>query len=209
MTFYQNLSYNDNVVTGTPKRRLDREAVLSAAEAFLDERGAEALTMTALAGVLGVKVSSLYNHVTSLEALKGELQNRAMRELGVLLRNQAMGKTGDRGLRDLAHTLREFARAHPGRYGLAMSETHDQESFLEASADATAAFGAIIASYGIDDVSLDFQVSAFAALHGVVVLDNANFLTDPIDGDRVFGTVLDLVVGLLRDAAPSSEALAG
>jgi AcrR family transcriptional regulator len=209
LTFDKTLSYNHDVATETPKRRLDRGAVLSAAEAFLDERGAEALSMTALAGVLGVKVSSLYNHVPSLEALKGELQNRAMHDLGVLLRNQAMGKTGERGLRDLAHTLRDFARTHPGRYSLAMSEPHDQASFLVASTDATAAFGAIIASYGIDDVSLDFQVSAFAALHGVVVLDNAGFLNAPLDGDRVFATVLDVVVGLLRDAAPGPEVLAG
>jgi AcrR family transcriptional regulator len=197
------------VVSELPRRRLDRSAVLHAAETLVDREGPDALTMTALAGVLGVKASSLYNHVPSLEALRGELQNRAMRELGVLLRNEAMGKTGDRGLRALAHVLREFACTHPGRYGLAMSEPHDREAFQEASGDAMAAFAAIIGSYGIDDVSLDFQVSAFAALHGVIVLENAGFLSGGLDGDRIFETVLHLVVALLRDAAPPPEALAG
>lgn len=182
--------------------------MLEAAEACLDRRGPHALTMTALAGELGVKVSSLYNHVTSLEALRGELQNRAMRELGVRLRNEAMGKTGERGLRALAHVLRGFASAHPGRYALAMSAAHDRDAFREASADATAAFAAIIGSYGIKDLSLDWQVSAFAALHGAVVLDNAGFLTDPLDGDRVFETVLDQVVAML-DQAALPAALAG
>src|SRR5215469_453320 len=140
--------------TETHRRRLDRTAVLAAAEILVDKQGPDALTMTALAGDLGVKVSSLYNHVPSLEALRGELQNRAMHELGVLLRNEAMGKTGDRGLRALAHVLRDFARTHPGRYGLATREPHDQAEFAEASTDATAAFAAIIGSYGINDISL-------------------------------------------------------
>lgn len=196
------------MVAATPRRRLDRSAVLAAAEDFLDGEGPDALTMTALAAALGVKVSSLYNHVPSLEALRGELQNRAMRDLGVRLRNEAMGKTGERALRALAHVLRDFACAHPGRYDLAMSAAHDRESFQEASQDAMAAFAAIIGSYGIDDLSLDLQVSAFAALHGAIVLDNAGFLTGPLDGDRIFETVLDQVVAMLDQAAPP-EALAG
>lgn len=197
------------MVSPRPRRRLDRSAVLAAADAIVDGEGPAALTMTALAGSLGVRVSSLYNHVPSLEALRGELQNRAMHDLGVLLRTEAMGKTGERGLRALAHTLRAFSSAHPGRYGLAMAEPYDRDAFAQASGDAAAAFAAIIASYGIDDASLDFQVSAFAGLHGVLVLDNAGFLGAALDGDRIFETVLDMVVGLLRDAVPPSEALAG
>lgn len=185
------------------RRRLDKERVLSAAEAIVDRDGATALTMTALAGELGVKVSSLYNHVPSLDALRGELQNRAMAELGVLLRNQAMGRTGERGLRALAAVMRDFARSHPGRYELAMSQPHDRAAFTEASVDAQAALGAIIASYDIDDASLEIQVSAFAALHGVVSLENAGFLDDVVDADRVFEVVLGLVVDLLRTLEPS------
>jgi AcrR family transcriptional regulator len=158
--------------------------------------------MTALAGQLGVRVSSLYNHVPSLEGLRGELQNRAMYELGAALRNEAMGKTGERGLRALAQTLRAFARAYPGRYELAMSEPHDRGSFADASANAGAALAAIIASYGIADASLDFQVSAFAALHGVVVLENNGFFGGNLDPDRIYEVVLGLVVDLLASAAP-------
>jgi len=186
----------------TSRRRLDREQVLSGAESIVDRDGAAGLTMTALANEIGVKVSSLYNHVPNLEGLRGELQNRAMFDLGVELRNVAMGKTGERGTRALAHTLRAFARAHPGRYGLAMSEPHDRDSFTEAGADAGAALGAIIASYGIDDVSLDFQVGAFAALHGVVVLENTGFFGGVLDANRIYELVLGLVVDLLSEAAP-------
>ena len=191
------------------KKRVDRAAVLVAAEVIVDRDGTAALTMSALARELGLQVSSLYNHVPSLEALRGELQNRAMRDLGVELRNEAMGKTGERGLRALAHCLRAFAGAHPGRYGLAMSEPFDREGFAAASQDCMAAFAAIIASYGVDDPSLEFQVSAFAALHGVVVLDNAGFLAPVFDADHIFETVLDQVVELMRSAALTGGRKAG
>ena len=202
------------MATDPGRRRLDRLTVLAAAEALADRHGPAALTMTALAGDLGVKVSSLYNHVASLDALRGELQNRTMRELGGLLRNEAMGKTGEGGLRALARVLRDFARDHPGRYGLAMGRALDPDAFRQASADAMSAFAAIIASYGIDDASLDFQVSAFAALHGVIVLENAGFLTRDLDGNRIFETVLTMVVALIGTATPDrladpAEARAG
>ncbi|HMC38532.1 MAG TPA: TetR/AcrR family transcriptional regulator [Acidimicrobiales bacterium] len=196
------------MVTQLQRRRLDRDTVLAAAEGLVDQEGPDALTMTALAGVLGVKASSLYNHVPSLEALRGELQHRAMRELGVLLRNEAMGKTGEGGLRALAHVLRDYGRSHPGRYGLAMTGSLDPDAFRAASTDATAAFAAIIQSYGIEDLSLDFQVSVFSALHGVIVLDTAGFFQGGLDGEHIFEIVLDMVVGSLADAAPD-QALAG
>ena len=191
--------------TEQARRRLDREAVLSAAETIVDRNGAEALSMTALATELGVKVSSLYNHVSSLEALRGELQNRAMSEMGILLGNEAMGKTGERGIRALARVMRNFGRTHPGRYELAMTRTHDQPGFAEASVHAQAALTAIIGSYGIDDASLEFLVSAFAALHGVVALENAGFLDGVVDADRVFEVVLGMVVALLQTAAPPEK----
>ena len=187
------------------RRRLDRATVLSAAEELVDAEGPGALTMTTLAARLGVRPSSLYNHVHSLEELEGELQNRAMRQLGVALRKEAMGRSGEGGLRALAHALREFALAHPARYDMAMRASHDREGFAAAAEDSTAAFAAIIRSYGVEDLSLDLQLSAFAALHGVLELENAGFLAPPLDADRIFATVLDMVVGLLDDT--SSDAL--
>jgi AcrR family transcriptional regulator len=193
------------MATEAPRRRHDREQVLSAAEAIVDRDGASGLTMTALANQLGVKVSSLYNHVPSLDGLRGELQNRALLELGTELRDEAMGKTGEKGLRALAHKLRAFALKYPGRYALAMSEPHDRHSYLAASTNAGAGLAAIIASYGIDgvvDEALHLQISAFAALHGVITLEQNGFFTGNLDADRSYELVLGLVVDLLADAVP-------
>lgn len=49
--------------------RLNRDAVLRAAQAVIDERGLDACTMRAVAAELGVEAMSLYWHVPNKEAL--------------------------------------------------------------------------------------------------------------------------------------------
>jgi len=186
----------------TVRQRLDREQVLATAEALVDRDGWRALTMTALASELGVKVPSLYNHVPNLEALRGELQNRALRELGTRLNHKAMGRTGEKAMRALAEGFRRFAHEHPGRYDLAMQAPVDADGFAAASADAGAALRAVIRSYGIADESLELQISAFAALHGVVTLEHAGFFPSIIDTERIYEQVLDVVLNLFERAAP-------
>ena len=190
------------------RKRLDREQVLLAAEALVDRDGWRELTMTKLANELGVKVPSLYNHVPNLEALRGQLQCRTLRELGAALNRKAMGRSGETAMRALAETFRRFANEHPARYDLAMQAPVDQEEFTAATADAAAAMAAIIRSYGIDDASFELQLGAFSALHGVLTLEHAGFFPPFIDTERVFERVLEIVLVLLDDAAPD-EARAG
>jgi AcrR family transcriptional regulator len=191
-----------------PHRRLDHEQVLAAAEGLVDRGGWADLTMTALASELGVKVPSLYNHVESLEALRGELQSRTLRALGSALNRKALGRTGEPALRALAATLRRFANEYPHRYDLAMQAPVDEDEFVAATADAGAAMAAVVRSYGIDDASFELQLSAFAALHGVLVLEHAGFFPASIDTDRVFELVLESVLTMLDRAVPDEE-LAG
>jgi AcrR family transcriptional regulator len=184
------------------RHRLDREQVLASAESIVDRDGWRALTMTALAGELGVKVPSLYNHVPNLEALRGELQNRTLREIGSLLNRKAMGRTGATAMRALALEFRRYARQHPGRYDLAMQPPVDLAGFAAASVDAGAALHAVIRSYGIDDPDLEFQLSAFAALHGVLVLEQAGYFPPGVDTEQIFEHVLDTVLAMFEAAAP-------
>lgn len=189
-------------------KRLNHEQVLLAAEELVDREGWRDLTMTKLANELGVKVPSLYNHVDSLEALRAELQSRTLRQLGAALNRKAMGRTGATAFRALAETVRRFANEHPGRYDLAMQAASDLDELTAATADAGAALAAVVRSYGIDDPGFEIQLSAFAAMHGVLTLEHTGFFPSVIDTDRVFETVLDMVLTMLDTAAPD-EAKAG
>jgi AcrR family transcriptional regulator len=202
------MSKSPKVRSEDAPKRLDHEQVLRAAEALVDRDGWRELTMTALANELGVKVPSLYNHVENLEALRGELQNRTLRALGVVLNRKVMGRSGPPALEALVEAFRRFAKEHPGRYDLAMQAPADLEEFTAATADAGGAMAAVVRSYGIDDPSFELQLSAFAALHGVVDLEHAGFFPAFIDTDRVFARVLEIVLALFADAAPD-EAKAG
>ena len=83
-----------------------REDVLVAAESVVDRLGWDGLTMAALAAETGMKVPSLYNHVASLENLRSELQQRAMRGVGVAVVASALGRSGRDALTELARALR-------------------------------------------------------------------------------------------------------
>jgi AcrR family transcriptional regulator len=182
------------MASSTGPRRRNREEVLQAAETVLDRDGWPALTMTSLAEELGVKVPSLYNHVPNLEALCGELQNRAVQDLGLELRNAAMGKTRGRALRAMAEAQRAFALAHPGRYDLATRAHIDPEGFAIASVDAAAALRAVMASYGLPDGDRAHQLTFFASLHGVLALEVAGFFDDTVDVDAIFERVLRAIL---------------
>ena len=175
-------------------RRLDHERVVAAAEQVVDERGWDSLTMAALAGALGTTGPSLYNHVASLEALRGELQQRTMRRLGAGLVGAALARSGREGFLALAAAYRSFVRRHPNRYDGATRAPVDREGLLAASSQANGALLAVVRSYGVDPAdALTAQLGAFAALHGVVTLEVSGFLGDAVDPDVLYGTVVAAV----------------
>jgi AcrR family transcriptional regulator len=81
----------------SPRAGLSREAVVEAAASLADEKGLEAVTLTALASELGIRTPSLYNHVAGLEGLRRELALMGVRELGQRLSRAAAGKAADEG----------------------------------------------------------------------------------------------------------------
>src|SRR6266571_3462457 len=106
-----------------------RDDVLVAAESVVDRLGWDGLTMAALAAETGMKVPSLYNHVASLENLRSELQQRAMRDVGVAVVASALGRSGRDALTELARAFRGYVRAYPHRYEGATRTPIDRDAF--------------------------------------------------------------------------------
>ena len=189
------------------RKRHDREEVLLAAEGIVDRDGWMQLTMTALANELGVKVPSLYNHVPNLEALRGELQNRALRDIGVRAQPQGHGpRRSNRPCGPWPTTFRRFAKEHPGRYDLAMQAPVDLDGVRRWRRPRPGApCGPSSAPTASTTTPLELQLSAFAALHGVLVLEQRRLLPPGIDTDAIYEHVLGLVLGLLDAAAPDER----
>jgi AcrR family transcriptional regulator len=183
------------------RRRLDRAAVVEAAERLVDRDGAAQLTMTALASELEIRGPSLYSHVASLEALLGLVQNRALEELGSDFQRAAMGRSGPDGVRALASALRAFAARHPGRYDLALSKPIDRPAMRAASHAAGEAFAAVIESMGVQ-ISNELAFSCLATLHGVLTLDRSGlYPRNEVDVDAVYAQATELVLHVIERPA--------
>ena len=176
-----------------PRRRLDHEQVVAAAEEIVDELGWDRLTMAALATRVGTKGPSLYNHVASLEDLKRELQERTIRMIGRELVVATMGRAGRDSFLELARTYRDFVRRYPERYlGMTRMPIVDQAAFAVAARDANEALLAVVRSYGVPEEHLLLaQLATFAALHGALSLEVSGFLGDVIDPAQIFDTLVD------------------
>lgn len=186
--------------------RLDRAAVIAAAEELVDRDGWAYLTMTALAAEVGVRTPSLYSHVESIEALLGDVQVRALEALGADVSRAVMGRSGADGVRALAAGLRDFSVRHPGRYELALSEPVDRPALQAAGRTAGEAFDAVVRSCGVANPPPELAFSCLAALHGVLALDRAGLYRGAtLDLDAVYGEVTELVVALVVRAARDQE----
>jgi AcrR family transcriptional regulator len=186
---------------------LHREMVVETAEQLVDRDGWAALTITGVAKKLGVRGPSLYSHVESIEALLGDVQAKALRDLGAALQRSVMGRSGRDGLAALATALREFAGNHPGRYELAMSEPIDRPAMIEAGRAAGEALGAVMGSFGVATVPHELAFGVLSTLHGVLALHRGGlYARTQLDIDAVYERAVDLVVYLVEQAADGGTA---
>jgi len=96
--------------TKKPRRRLDREEILNAALLLADDSGLEALSMRSLASEIGSDPTAVYRHFRDKQELLLAMVDLALAEL-----RQPTSDGGWRTVaRELAISLREVLRAHPG-----------------------------------------------------------------------------------------------
>ena len=191
--------------------KLSREAIVTAALAFLDREGWDGLTINALATVLGTKGPSLYNHVDSLEDLRRTVRMRVIDDILQMLNTVAAGRTRDDAVVAMASAYRSYAHHHPGRYSAftRMPLGGDDPEFTAAAHAAAAPVIAVLASYGLDGEDAFYAALEFwAALHGFVLLEMTGVMDagvlPTVDTDAVFtDMVLRLAAGMARRSEPS------
>lgn len=179
--------------TAAPERRarLDRETVLTAAEALVDREGYDTLSMTQLAAELDTRVSTLYNHVAGLEELRSEIQLRAMLLMGRHVQRAAMGRSGADGLREMCVALRDFAGQFPQRYAALTRKPSDPDALFVAAGDTLEALSVMVRSTGLpEDSTLPTGMAIFAAVHGFVSLEVSGYFGGIEDLAQVFDQVI-------------------
>lgn len=111
----------------SPRRGLDLDTIVSTAAAIADNRGTEEVTLASVAGELGVRSPSLYNHVNGLPELKELLTTLGLRRLNERLEKTGEGLGSEEALMAVADAYLAFAAEHPGLYELTLKSPGGEE----------------------------------------------------------------------------------
>jgi hypothetical protein len=125
----------------------------------------------------------------------------AVADLGEVLRDSVMGRSGDDALVAFAEAYRGYSRKYPGRYELTMQPpqpVHDQLSKVYFRA--LEPFNAIVSSWGLDaETAKHFGRAVRSGIHGFVMLEAAGSFRNR-DADESFRHMLAMLVAGVRSA---------
>jgi AcrR family transcriptional regulator len=176
--------------------------VVDEAEQLVDEVGLAQFSLAALAARLGVQPPSLYKHIAGQDALQRTIEARAKAELADVMRDAAVGRSGQVAVRQIALEYRRWAKAHPGRYAatLAAPDPTDAEA-VAASTRAVEVLRGALASYGLTgDDEIDAIRTFRSALHGFVALEAAGGFGMPVDVNRSYERLVEALIATLERA---------
>jgi AcrR family transcriptional regulator len=188
-----------------PRAGLSRATVVEAAAVLADEEGLEDLSLVDLAGRLGVRKPSLYNHISGNEDLRRELALMGLRELGRRLSRATAGRAGEEGLFALAEAYRRFVQERPGLYEATVRSYRysdpDDPEFREAEGEALETVFAVLTSCGVggEDEAVHAARGLRSIAHGFATLEEAGGFGMPSDTDESFRRLVSVFAhGLLQ-----------
>jgi AcrR family transcriptional regulator len=188
----------------SPRAGLNRAAVVEAAASLADEGGLEDLSLADLAGRLGVRKPSLYNHIAGVGDLRRGLALVGIRELGRRLSRAAAGKAGDEGLLAIAEAYRLFVKQRPGLYEATVRSYRlydpDDPELGAAEAETMGTVLAVLASCGIrgEEEAIHAARGLRSIAHGFATLENAGGFGMSLDPNDSFHKLMRAVAGGLR-----------
>jgi AcrR family transcriptional regulator len=195
---------NDRADRPIKRRVLDRSVVLHAAADLADQHGMETLTLASVAEACGVRVPSLYNHVSSLADLRQGIALIGFHELADQLRRAAVGKASDSAIEVIGWRYRAFVQEHPGVYAvmgrvfedLERPEYAPRRAEIEAAgAEPVAVVAAVLEGIGFTGDAAIHAIRAFrASLHGFTELERAQGFRLGLDLDESFARLLEMLI---------------
>jgi AcrR family transcriptional regulator len=171
---------------------LDPDRVVAEAARLADAEGLPAVTLARVAGELGVRPPSLYNHIDGHAGLVRSVALLALRELTARLRDAAVGRAGPDALAATARAYRDYAIAHPGRYAATVTAPAPGDAEHLAAAGATVEVVlAVLRGWDLDgDAAIHAARTFRSAVHGFVVLEAAGGFGIPLDLDASFDRLI-------------------
>lgn len=184
-----------------PRAGLDHDTVVSAAATIADAEGLDAVTLSRVAASLGVKAPSLYNHVAGRDGLVRGIALLGLGELAEILRDAAIGRSGDDALLSAAHAYRAYVKEHPSRYaaGSISAPSPDDQDHQQAAATVLDLFRAILRDWHLSDDDTIHAIRALrASIHGFTTLETSSGFGLSQDIDESFTRLITTLATGLR-----------
>ena len=177
------------------RRPLDRDQVISAAAQLSDAEGLDKLTLTRVAGMLGVRQPALYRHVGGYDDLLRSLSLRGREILAQRLTDAAVGLSGDDAVAAVGHAWRKMVRDHPGIYAATDRYPCAGDAELEAAVERVlAVLGQALRGYDLSEVDRVHAARALrSAFHGFSHLESGDGHPLPHDPEDTFGNLVELL----------------
>ena len=190
-----------------PKAGLDHAAVVQAAATLADTAGIGQLTLADLAGRLGVRTPSLYNHVAGLPGLRRDLALLGTRELVARLSRSAIGKSGDAAVQALCQAYRAFVNERPGLYAATVRSgllTDQPDPELNAAQrDAVDIVLMVLSAYQLSGADAIHAARGLRSIvHGFATLEASDGFGIPLDLDISFQQLVENYIAGLRARMP-------
>jgi AcrR family transcriptional regulator len=186
--------------------RLDKNIVVQTAIQLVNREGMEALTLSSLAGELGIQTPSLYNHIDGLPGLQRELNLTNAKLLANRLSEVAIGKSGTDLFMELAQAFRAYVKEYPGLYMSTLRSSGKQpvkDEELREQEERIMKIGmAMMFSLGLQGDEAVHGLRAFRSMvHGFATLEVLGGFGMPLDCDKSFKRIVSALIHGLQQGA--------
>lgn len=190
------------------KKGLNKETIIEAALALIEEKGMPGFSLRTLALSLDVQVSSLYNHISGQNELLTEVGLRAVEKLVEAEEYAIAGKTKDAAVFALADAYRAFAAAHPELYRIIMGIHMLELPVLEAAGEKIIApILSVLEGYGLDqEHRMHYQRVLRSVMHGFYDHERTGgFSLTSVDRETSYRMAIECVVTALNREGEANE----
>jgi AcrR family transcriptional regulator len=159
------------------KKNLNTETILNAAVELAEEKGIENISLLQVAQRLGVKSSSLYNHLNGVQDLSLGIARLAVGRLEDTIRSAAVGRSKEDALVEIASAYRKFAKENPELYKAILRFPDYNDSRVQETGHAIVRilYQVMEPYHYSKEEAIHFGRGFRSALHGFVSLEEAGF----------------------------------
>lgn len=189
-----------------PRAGLTPDGVVDVALAIVDEQGADALTLAAVATRAGVASPSLYKHVGSLAHLRSLVGVRVLGELTGVLTAAAVGRSDDDAVAAVMRAFRAYVLAHPARYGAVPADPLHDPELAVAGRKMLDVFIAVLRGYGLGPSDAVHAIRrARVVVHGFTTIEAAGGFGLAEDVDETYEQLITMFLNSLPRRAKTGR----